>query len=185
MSGELIFVDTETTGLDHHRHAVWEVALVDVDGRVLLDCKCRLTAEQLAKADGDALRVGSYYRRSVVGTVYERETVAQRVAVLTEGRVLAGFNPSFDQAMLAELLREAGLEPAWDYHVLAVEAYVAGALGLLGLAGGAVMSAKAVGVDPDSEGTRHTALADARLAARVFRVASAIGSAKAELEGAA
>jgi hypothetical protein len=56
----LVFVDTETTGLDPDRHEVYEIGLIDGNGAEL---HLWISDAPLQTADPIALRIGRYYER--------------------------------------------------------------------------------------------------------------------------
>lgn len=178
---KLVFADVETTGTLPDRHHIWELALI-----VRSDDKpdfeyCWQMRPDLTTADPVALKVGRYFERAAgmelmdkpVGfsvltvssegdapTTCTVERAAIDVADLLDGATLAAANVAFDAAFLDRFLRANGQAPAWDYHLLEMESYAAGAFGLqppwkldrlLAVAG--------VTVAPED---RHSALGDAR-----------------------
>ncbi len=190
----IAFVDLETTGTDPARHELWEIGLVLRDQ--LGDHELRWEVRpNLAAADPAALRINRYYERTEldkIGRRYQmpegslgaalfradRETdlstpegIADQVATILAGTVLAAANVAFDAAFLAAFLRRHGQCPAWDHHLIEAESYAAGALGMAPpwrlhtLAG-------ALGI-VQSEADRHTALGDARLVRDLFDAARA------------
>lgn len=146
---KLAFVDLETTGVDQSRHEVWEIGLVIVDGEQ--DTRyCWQICPDLTTADPMALKVGRYYQRirdagAVPGTVWRVEhpelsclevrriitaaAAAGEIAALLDGVSFAAANVAFDSAFLAAFLRANGQCPTWDYHLVEIESYAAGALG--------------------------------------------------------
>lgn len=184
---KLAFVDTETTGLDPDRHAIWEVAII-AEGEEL-SWLVELTDEDLAAADPVALDIGRFHERhpqglrftgppaSIVAAPYG---IAKAVAYALEGRHVVGAIPSFDTERLARLLRRHDLEPTWHYHIIDVEALAVGWLAgsfdwsegppagdKLTLPWKSEELSRAVGVEPE-EFNKHTALGDARWAKAVY-----------------
>lgn len=190
------FLDLETTGLDPDRHDLWEIGIVYRDwASDEADTEyCWQISRDLTNADPGALRVSRYYQRiqishrtpgrvrclthpkpGRVGIDWDVVDVAEAVADLTAGATIVAANVTFDVGFLERFLRTNGYAPAWDYHLIEVESYAAGALGvtppwkLNGL-----LAALDVPQDPDGV---HTALGDARAvrdlwdAARVRRAA--------------
>jgi DNA polymerase III epsilon subunit-like protein len=168
----VVFLDTETTGLDPDRHEIWELAFILGIGQ---EYEFRFRPD-LAVADPMALRIGRFYERSPRSsdpfTKDERgywsdprqaaSTVAQRL----DGQHLVGAAPSFDAAFLGPWLRRHGQAATWHYHLVDVEALAAGKLGW-GPPWNSDELSKAIGVDP-SLFDRHTALGDARWAKAVY-----------------
>jgi hypothetical protein len=128
----------------------------------------------LSRASSDSLRINRYYERLWTRKSWTEKTDvgARIVAELTAGRTLAGNNVAFDARILAGWLRRHGQCPSWDYRLLEVVDYAAGALGLVPPWGSRTV-AEALGVPLPGGDEAHTALADARWARRVFEAARA------------
>lgn len=164
---DLCFIDCETTGLDPARHVPWEIALIDSKGieHVWI---LYLGASKIGAADAGALRVGGYYSRGIdqgadgVGA----QDIARTLAQLTDGKHLVGMNPSFDARFVGDFMLEQGYPPAWNYHLVDVEALVAGKLGVVPPWRSSDLSEK-IGIHP-TDFDRHTALGDARWARAVY-----------------
>ena len=127
--GTLVYLDTETTGLDPDFHQVWEIAFALDDGPI----HSMVVAHHTLGADPEALAVSKYYerggpvggwdrrrRRMLASEAFEK-TVIDALADVT----LVGANPAFDAAMLTA---RWGAAP-WHFRLLDVEAYAMGALG--------------------------------------------------------
>jgi hypothetical protein len=160
---QIVYVDTETTGLLPH-HDVFEIAMIKGGEEVVL----WLPAD-LSKADPDALRINRFYDRQKEG--HERHGVkgeegAWRIAEFTSGCTLAGIVPSFDVNMVNGFLLKFGLRPAWNYWMRDVVTFAAGALGLRGKTNSRIVS-EALGVALPGPDEVHTALGDARWAKRI------------------
>lgn len=151
MSGHVCFVDTETTGLDPDKHAIWEVALILPDAREFV---WQFPVDEMT-ADPFALNIGRYWERhwdtendvhaisalwhaddpkKSRRTYYPEEgraiaPSAQWCRVfrdLTAGSHLCGAVPSFDEERLRRLLNRNGVLHRWHYHLVDVEALAAG-----------------------------------------------------------
>ena len=148
----ICFIDTETTGLDPDRHAIWEVALITPDGD---EHVWQFPVDEMA-ADPFALNIGRYWDRrwgtdndvSVLNAIYEAHnaksrrknfpdegrairpdsTWARRFRDLTAGCHLAGAVISFDEERLRRLLHSLGVLHRWHYHIIDVEALAVGYL---------------------------------------------------------
>lgn len=182
----LVFIDTETTGV-HGRRRVWEVGLIrrDPDGR---EVRWETFVDvDLSEADRFGLRVGKFYDRHPMGRrlsgkagVDERwtartckpEHAAWRVAELTHGAHIIGAVPDFDTRSLEELLGEHGLISAWHYHIICAEVLAVGYLAGKGQTFhppyGSDELTEALGIAPAPPELRHTALADAEWAMRIY-----------------
>jgi hypothetical protein len=161
----LVVVDTETSGLDVTRHHIWEAAaMVVVDGEVKSKHEWWLETD-MSTADSNALRMNRYYERlaqqppDFVAT--HRMTAARELAVMLgqPGAHLVGLNPAFDAGFIDKLLREQGHAPAHHYHLVDVEALIAGAAGLEPPWSSSELS-KAIGVEPPPAEVKHTAAGD-------------------------
>lgn len=187
----LVFIDTETDGV-HPTRKVWEVAMIrretdgtenEIDFFVEID---------LSTADPFGLKVGRFHDRHPLGRYLAGKGVvmpepyndgdeylsaaeaARMVARYTHGAHLVGAVPNFDAEVLARLLRDEFLAPAWHYHLIDVEAMAVGALVSSRLRTDVPLPWKSddlsrdLGVEPPSEDERHTALGDARWAMRLY-----------------
>lgn len=195
-----VFIDTETTGLDPDRHAIWEVALITPDGN---EHVWQFPVDEMS-ADPFALDIGRYWdRRWPVGiqevsdldAIYQAHSPKSRrrnfpdqgraikpgrdwcehFRDLTAGLHLAGAVVSFDEERLRRLLRSLGVLPRWHYHLQDIETLI---IGYLRGRGDAVPDlpwksdeiSRLIGVEPPGALDRHTALGDARWARRVWDV---------------
>lgn len=175
----VVFIDTETTGLDPNYHDLWEIALIseDDDGWVEDIYQLQLGFDQLSRADATALRINRYYDRIDEGNLSPSNTVADEIAHTTAGKHLVGAVPSFDAQFLDVFLRRYGKAPAWHYHLIDVEALAVGYLA--GKAKDAPVSklieppwnssdlTEALNIVVD-EADKHTALGDARWAMAIY-----------------
>lgn len=181
----VVFLDTETTGLDPDRHEVWDIALIEEDGT---EHEWHVAPLKPDVADPTALRITGFYSRtaapdwrwggkdlapnltgsqdaaSVAARI--RYQIASKLALLTEGKHLVGAVPSFDAAFLSRFMVAAGQREAWHYHLIDVEALVAGRLQIEPPWSSDDL-ARAVGVEP-LDG-RHTAIGDARWARAIYQ----------------
>lgn len=119
MTGPLIFLDTETTGLDPDLHEVWEVAFALERGRITTF----LLPHDLATADPDALRLNGYWDRFDQASVDPAADL--QLKRILAGATIVGANAPFDAAFLRA---RWGAAP-WHYRLVEVESM---ALGLLG-----------------------------------------------------
>lgn len=135
---DLLFVDTETTGLDVKKHEVIEVAWIhtgpdprDIKEKYL----ARMMPLDLAAADPDALRINGFDEvKWKTGPLSTQGEVAERFHKLSQKKVLVGQNVGFDEAFMTKLLASNGLVPAWHYQkvdtiALAWPLYTLGDLG--------------------------------------------------------
>ena len=156
MTAPLVFVDTETTGLNPDRHHIWEIGLIDGDG-VEYQWMLPLTVEQMQTADPIALSIGRFHERHPQGNDYRYdERYAGKLTTPSEaiGEVLrithkahlVGAVVSFDEERLRLLALDHGMVPSWHYHLVCVEALAAGFLI------GQFSAIQSVGKNPESDG---------------------------------
>lgn len=120
MSGQLVYLDTETTGLSLELHDIWEVAYAIDDS----DIKSFVVTHSLETADPKALEVNGYFDRFPGGANAVPMADLWLRAALT-GRFLVGANVAFDAYRLE---RRWGVAP-WHYRMIDVEAYAMPVLG--------------------------------------------------------
>lgn len=167
----ICFVDTETTGLDPDRHEIWEVAAIRYNpgtDEVLDAARLWQLPVDLGRADSVALKIGRFHeRRLLSGFLTDLVRFARSFAEYTRGAHLAGAVVSFDEERLRRLLRRNGACPEWHYHLVDVEALVAGALKVAPPWKSDDLSS-AIGVDP-TKFDRHTAMGDCEWALAQYR----------------
>lgn len=132
MSGPLVFLDTETTGLHPQRRA-WEVAAIRREPDGSEAHHAWFIDVPLDEADPAALRFGRFYERHPLhtrslGDCWDESTAARAIDVVTRGAQLVGSNPAFDAATLDAMLRRHGLLPSWHYQLIDVVPLAAGHL---------------------------------------------------------
>lgn len=114
--GVIVYVDTETTGLDRDRHEVWEIAFAVEDGPIVSG----MVHHSLRHADADALLANGYHRRPHRIS----ESIEPTLRTALAGATMCAANPAFDAGMLTA---RWGYAP-WHYRLFDVEAYAAGVL---------------------------------------------------------
>ena len=117
--GDLIYLDTETTGLDPHQHQVWEIAWAVDHGPV----NVIQVRHSLSYADPVALKMNGYLDRWEGVCEAGMET---RLRERLQGATLVCSNPSFDEAFLRERWRET----PWHHRKIDIATYAMPALGL-------------------------------------------------------
>jgi DNA polymerase III alpha subunit (gram-positive type) len=118
----LVFLDTETTGLDPRIHSIWEIGYVVEDAEEILH---EVVLHSLENADPFALEIGNYSERAVMLSPKLAIEFESTFMKALEGNTVVGANPRFDMNMLAA---RWGVEP-WHYRSLDIESYAMGALG--------------------------------------------------------
>lgn len=175
MSKTLIFIDTETTGLDPRWHYIWDLAyIIREPGRAWQDVEWQHFFDvDLETADPYALRIGQYWtRKPAQSSPTPNSMILNRIMRDFDGAILVGACPWFDANMLEATIRRAGGVPTWDHHLIDVETLAAGKRGLKpGWTFKSVL--EAYGLEYPCEADRHTALGDARMARDLFDVVMA------------
>lgn len=186
---DLIVVDVETTGLDPYRHVVIEVAAVNVSTGKTLAFVPHLPGEDLAAADAQALGVNRYFERGVALEALPPAETRVRYEQLWEmlkGNRFGGANARFDAEMLrwgyaraenprvmdryGAVYNPHPVEEPWDYRLADLGCYAAPLLGLdpVDIPG---LSEVCTLLEVDNTAP-HTALGDARAAAKCFNLLS-------------
>lgn len=163
LTDKVIFLDTETTGLDPERNEVWEVAAgwwSHADGwheHVWQFCV------DLDRADLIALNIGRWNERFDYKSHNGRGDFCAWFQKFAWGKHICGAVPSFDAAFLGKMMRAYSCIPSWHYHLIDIEALVVGTLQARGrpvsLPWNSNEISLAVGVDP-GDFERHSALGD-------------------------
>lgn len=195
MTRPIVFVDTETTALGHLARP-WEIALIhrypaaESGGRPAdTEHVLHVTDELPAGTSPRALDLNGYQLRCGLSADVEDYVAGAewRIAHIAHEHlvdaVLVGVGVHFDAAVLSAMFRRHGLpEEPWHYAIVDLKAATWGAL-VEGHVGGIHTEASteaeqlpmssdrlaaALGVTPATGAERHTALGDARWAARWF-----------------
>jgi DNA polymerase III epsilon subunit-like protein len=147
----MVFLDTETTGLDPRRHKLWNVGMVVVDGAEESEHEWMWWPD-LSTADPMALAINRFYDRagdalaSPWSDTYDAGAVlyvgddhadpvdepvakaAHNIAHTLDGATIVGAIPWFDVNFLVPWLAEHGHVFTGHYHLIDVEALAVGKL---------------------------------------------------------
>lgn len=147
----LVFLDTETTGLDPDRHEIWEVAYIIRDEGVAdQERSVQLPIYHGERADPYGLRVGGWFDRRISASMFKStelspnypddvvlaanggiETVyefARRIVREFNGATIVGAVPDFDVRFLTRWLNAHGQPWTGHYHLCDVENLAVGFL---------------------------------------------------------
>lgn len=133
LSRDLCFLDTETTGLNPHRHEVLEVAFIreNADGTIRR-WECKIKPQEIHLADPKALEVNGYLVSenlwSIAPTFGE---VSGTIREFVEDCILIGQNTRFDVAFLQSMFDRWYTEVDMHYHLLDVSTLAYAELGAL------------------------------------------------------
>lgn len=177
---KLLFLDTETTGLDLERHEVWEVgAILREDDKEDVEYHWFLHVS-LTRADPIALDIGRFWERhpSALAKTGQKELKETALQVDNESAFaheffklsykahIVGAVPDFDCYRIAPILRRNGCLPMWHYHLVCCENLAAGHLRMQPPWKSDEIFGK-LGIDKEKY-ERHTALGDARMVRDVY-----------------
>jgi hypothetical protein len=160
VSGHIVFLDTETTGLGPD-HEVWEIAFVEHKLGDEYDTAVEFQIwPDLRYADPTGLRISRFYERNQLfdengnlrrgvmrfaefaGTKIREQQewtpidpakIAHIVASRLAGAHVIGAVPNFDDRMLDKFLRQHGEAPSWHYHLVDIESMALGYLAANGM----------------------------------------------------
>jgi oligoribonuclease (3'-5' exoribonuclease) len=109
----LVFLDTETTGLDPDKHDVWELTYAIEDEAPVT----RILVHSIKAADPKALELNGYLRVFPGGARSDGPMVDLEVREVLDGSTIVCANPTFDRMFLRA---RWGLEP-WHYRSIDIE----------------------------------------------------------------
>lgn len=163
----LVFVDTETTGLDLDEHDIWEIAFTVGDSPMIT---VKQVEHTLRNADPKALELNGYRVRALHRSMWNVDDDLFIASELT-GKTLVGANPAFDAYRLE---KRWGRAP-WHYRLIDVESMAVPILGLnkpLGLRG---LVDKLTHMGYTVPRNNHTAADDVTATREVYRTLQSIG----------
>lgn len=117
----LVFLDTETTGLDPALHEVWEIAYAVETGAI----SSAFLPHSLRTADPEALALNRYWHRIATGPVGADPGNDPFLRKIFTGATIVGANPAFDAAFLRA---RWGVAP-WHHRLIDVESMALTVLG--------------------------------------------------------
>lgn len=198
MSGRVVFLDTETTGLDPDIEEMFEIAAIDGDTGDEFVYRIEPLPEVVERMHPKAAEVNRYHERTTAPEWKwdSPHRVADDLHKLLTGAHIVGAVPDFDARFLTSWYKSLSYPvPRWHYHLIDIESMAVGwlmaradethrrsdgidrqvrrAQELRDLAVTLPWRSDdlslACGVDPVPEGERHTALSDARWVMRWWK----------------
>jgi DNA polymerase-3 subunit epsilon len=117
---DLLFVDTETTGLDATKHELLEVAAIrcSPDGSNIISMyEAKLKPLHLESAEPKALEINKYSAAEWTDDkCVKPEIVVDNLQKMAGNTVLVGHNVSFDEGFLTPMFTRLGMKAPWGYH---------------------------------------------------------------------
>jgi oligoribonuclease (3'-5' exoribonuclease) len=132
---DIVFVDTETTGLNPWTHEIWEVAVVrfDTTTRERRLTKTWQLPVDVETADPVALEINKFHERrwddDQLTSLVDFTVEFASWFLVEEKTHWGGMIPSFDERRISEIFREVHgteVEFPWHYHLIDVESMVLG-----------------------------------------------------------
>lgn len=115
MDKNLIFLDTETTGLDVEAEIV-EIALVDHAGQVIFESYCKPSK---AKTDPKAFEVHGI-GEEILAIAPAWADIEQEIKALLENKEIVIFNASFDMRLMRQTADAASTDVKWIHNLKTV-----------------------------------------------------------------
>lgn len=162
----LVWIDTETTGLDPQNNDIIEFAgLRETDGKTL---QFKVFPERPENAHPRALEVNGYTREAweEAGAIEMTEAIGQIVEFL-KNAVLCGQNVSFDENFIKATMKRHGVDERIGYHKL--DTATLALVHLRPLGAWSVSLGYICDVLGISNEGAHTAMADVKRARAVYR----------------
>lgn len=170
LTGDIVVVDVETTGLDPENDRIWEFAAIRrrPDGSTTETLIHHQTYPDLVAQMPERFKADYEQRYGVDGHAYSTPAAAAIIHAACDGPNvhLVGANPRFDHEFLTRLLAHGGFETPWDYHLIDVESMALGWLLAKGQRISLPFKSDSLAERCGVRGTyaRHTALGDCRWA---------------------
>lgn len=175
----IVFLDTETLGLDPVNHEIWEVGAIrydEVNNRVQnkMLVQLKLTGPQLLKGDPIGMEIGKFSERRLPEDecLSIRDFIEEFKEFCPKGSHLAGAVVSFDEERLRRMFRKKREGIPWHYHLIDVEVLGIGFLRAKGIKLPLPYKSDIISDYLDiaiNQEDKHTALGDAQWALDMYR----------------
>jgi len=119
----LVFIDLETTGLDREKHEIVELGCLRVNGEnfeIIEEYSAKVKPTHMETADSKALEINGYSKEKWK-EAEDLKDVLEKVAVMAEGGMIAGWNVSFDWAFIEDGFRRFNIKSKFNYHKVDVQ----------------------------------------------------------------
>lgn len=119
---KLVFIDTETTGLDPDKHEIIELGAIiaeyDPETKKLIEKEIidlKIKPEHIETAEAVALRINGYNDADWIFAV-DLKSAMQKLQKSSEGGIMIAHNMAFDYLFLEHAFRKTGIENKMHYH---------------------------------------------------------------------
>lgn len=163
--GKVVYLDTETTGLDSADQVI-ELAVIDEDGNTLFDSRFKPTveinpvAQEVHGIDANSLATCPTWR--------DQEGLVKEVLL---GKSVVIFNADFDLRIMRQTANAFGCDVAWinQLQTLCAMKVAASCYGATNKYGTISLANAALEAGVEWEGEAHTALADSQMTRKVLK----------------
>jgi DNA polymerase-3 subunit epsilon len=117
---KLVFLDTETTGLNHQQHEIIEIAIVVIeDGVRTLQMEAKIFPKHIQTASNKALEINGYCEEEWAhSAIHWDKNLSLEIRDILKDSMIVGHNPMFDMRFIeAACLRysvKLPLRPVFD-----------------------------------------------------------------------
>ena len=176
MNDKILFIDTETGGLDPRQHSLLSIGLVIWSPQGILATEEILLKEKVFRIDHHALKVNQIDLAQHAARALDHADALKKMVAFVQshfagkGIVLAGHNVSFDIGFVKQWFEEQGVDFSSLFSHRSIDTHsILSALYLSGLVDErATDSSKAFDYFGIKVEQRHTALSDALATATLF-----------------
>lgn len=163
--GKIVYLDTETTGLDHTDEVI-ELAVIDEDGNTLFDSRFKPTveinpfAQEVHGIDANSIATCLTWR--------DQESLVKEVLL---GKSVVIFNADFDLRIMRQTANAFGCDDSWvnELKTLCAMEVAASCYGATNKYGTISLANAAFEAGADWDGEAHTALADSKMTRKVLK----------------
>ncbi len=110
---EIVFIDTETTGLNSSIHEIIEIAIIGKN----TNYNQKIKPNHLEHAHPRALEINGYTARKWKHAISSKDA-AMDIAKMIEGKTIVGHNIKFDMSFIDELLHQHGIYVFYDRRLI-------------------------------------------------------------------
>jgi DNA polymerase III alpha subunit (gram-positive type) len=116
---KLVFLDTETTGLDHTKHEIIEIAVVVMENGVRTkQIECKIKPQRIETAEPKALEINGYSEELWKDAGSWTKETSLEIREIIQNSMIVGHNPMFDMRFIEAACTRFGvrlpLRPVFD-----------------------------------------------------------------------